>query len=287
MPHPGIYFGTAGVPHSTEKYSSAAGIARISALGLEAMELQFVQRVSMGEESAHQVRQAALDHGVRLSAHAPYYINFNSQAAEKVEASGERLLKAARIAALCGAHSVVFHAGYYHDDPPAVVYGRIKERLQALTEQVRAEGLSICLRPETSGRASQFGDLDEVLRLSAEIAGVRPCIDWGHLYARACGVLNGYSAFGTVLDRVQAFLGKGALSDMHLHVQGMAYTRAGERKHLNLGASDLRYEELAQALLDWGVGGTVVCESPNLEEDALLLKQVYRRLRTCVQAGHS
>jgi deoxyribonuclease-4 len=173
---------------------------------------------------------------------------------------------------------VVFHAGYYHDDPPVVVYGRIRERLQALAEQVSAEGLSICLRPETSGRASQFGSLDEVLRLSAEIAGVRPCIDWGHLYARGCGALNGYSAFGAVPDRVQEVLGKGALLDLHLHVQGMAYSQAGEHKHLNLGSSDLCYGELVRALRDWGVAGTVVCESPNLEEDALLLKQVYRQL---------
>jgi len=279
MWEPELCFGTAGVPRSAEKHSSAAGIARISALGLDAMELQFVQRVSMSEKAAAQVRQAASRHGVRLSAHAPYYINLNSHDAEKVSASGERLLRAARIAALCGAHSLVFHAGYYHGDPAAMVYERIKERLQALAEQVRGEGLQICLRPETSGRASQFGNLDEVLCLSAEIAGVRPCLDWGHLYARTAGALNGYTAFGAVLDRVREFLGRGALLDMHLHVQGMAYTRAGERKHLNLEASDLRYEELVQALWDWGVVGTVVCESPNLEQDALLLKQAYRRLR--------
>lgn len=280
MQPPRLCFGTAGIPHSAEKHSSAAGIACISALGLDAMELQFVRRVSMSEKVAGEVRQAALDYGVRLSAHAPYYINLNSHDAEKVRASGERLLLAARIAALCGAHSVVFHAGYYHDDPADVVYGRIKERLQVLAQRVGEEGLRIRLLPETSGRASQFGDLDEVLRLSAEIVGVRPCIDWGHLYARAAGALNGYRAFGAVLDRVQEFLGKDALLDMHLHVQGMAYTRFGERKHLNLGASDLRYEELVLALRDWDVAGTVVCESPNLEEDALLLKQIYRRLES-------
>jgi len=274
-----LFFGTAGIPHSAQKRNSIAGIARVHALGLNAMELQFVRRVAMGENSARNVREAAKENGVRLSAHAPYYINLNSKDADKVEASRERLLKAARVAALCGARNVVFHPAYYHNDRPPVVYGRVKAQLRSIAGQLRDEGLDVCLRPETTGKPSQFGDLDEILQLSAELDGVSPCIDFGHLHARSTGAFNTYAEFGAVLDRVKQFLGEGALQDLHIHLQGMAYTQAGERKHLNLAASDFRYEGLLQALVDWGTSGTVVCESPNLEEDALLLKHTYTRLR--------
>ena len=278
-----LFFGTAGIPHSTEKYGSKAGIARVRALGLGAMELQFVRRVAMGERSAHAVRIAAQEHSVRLSVHAPYYINLNSRDPQKLLASRERLLRAARVAALCGARNVVFHAAFYHGDPPSLVYERIRAQLQWLAARLRDEGLCVCLRPETAGKRSQFGALEEILRLSAETDGVSPCVDFGHLYARTLGAVNGYSEFQAVLDRIARFLGEPALQDMHIHLQGMAHTQAGERRHLNLAASDLRYGELLHALIDRGVSGTVICESPNLEEDALLLKRTYRQL--CARKG--
>jgi deoxyribonuclease-4 len=242
------------------------------------MELQFVRRVSMGEETAQEVCKAARDNRVRLSAHAPYYINLNSRDGEKIEASRQRLIKAARVAALCGAHSVVFHAAYYHDDKPSIVYQRVKAQLQAIVAQLREQDVAVRLRPETSGRPSQFGSLDEILQLSAEVEGLSPCIDFGHLHARTAGAVNAYADFGAVLDKVKKALGSRALLDMHMHLQGMAYTEAGERKHLILAASDMRFEELLQALVDWGVAGTAICESPSLEEDALLLQRTYHRL---------
>ena len=271
-----MLFGTAGVPRSAEKPNSADGIARLRALGLDAMELQFVRRVAMGEQSAQRVREVAEACGIRLSAHAPYYINLNSRDPEKIAASRERLLKAARVAALCGARDVVFHAAYYQQDAPAEVYKRVRAQLESLTAQLRDEGLSICLRPETTGKPSQFGSLEEILRLSAEIDGVSPCIDFGHLHARSTGAFNTYFEFVTVLEEVGQFLGGAALQDMHMHLQGMAYTPAGEHKHLNLSESDLRYRELLQALVDCEVCGTAICESPNLEKDALLLKTTYQ-----------
>ena len=182
------------------------------------------------------------------------------------------------MAAQCGARNLVFHAAFYHDDAPHVVYERVKAQLQSVTEQLRAESVDVCLRPETSGRPSQFGSLEEVLQLSVELQGIRPCIDFGHLHARASGAINTYAEFGSVLARVVEFLDQGALQDMHMHVQGIAYSRAGERKHLILAESDLRYEELLHTWVDWGVSGTAICESPNLEEDALLLQQAYRGL---------
>jgi deoxyribonuclease-4 len=274
-----LLFGTAGIPRSTARRSSVAGIARTHALGLQAMELEFVQRVTMGQQTAQRVGEAAEEHGVRLSVHAPYYINFNSREPEKVRASRERLLSAARVAGWCGARNVVFHASYYHDDPPALVFGRVKAELASLVAQLRDEGVDVCLRPETMGKRSQFGDLREVLQLAAEIDGVGPCIDVGHLHARAAGGVNRYDEFVHILEEVKRQLGESGLQDMHLHVQGMAYTEAGERKHLNLLESDLRYRELVQALADCNVSGTAICESPNLEKDALLLQQAYLRAR--------
>jgi deoxyribonuclease-4 len=77
------------------------------------------------------------------------------------------------------------------------------------------------------------------------------------------------------MESVCSVLGSEALQNMHMHVAGIAYTSAGERKHVVLGDSDMPYLDLLRVLADWRVSGTVICESPNLEEDALLLQATY------------
>ena len=273
----GLLFGTGGVPHSTPKRSSLAGIRQIKELGLDCMELAFVRRVAMGEKTASEVRRAAEEHEVRLSVHAPYYVNLNSHEADKVRASRQRILQAARVGWLCGAQSIVFHPAFYHDDSSEIVYERVRGHLVELIEELRAEGNGSILRPETTGKASQFGTLEELLRLSKEVEGVAPCVDFAHLHART-GADNSYEEFAALLELIEGELGRAGLEDMHIHISGIDYSSAGERKHLNLADADLRYVELLQALRDFEVGGLVICESPSLEEDALLMQRIYRGL---------
>ncbi len=275
-----LLFGTAGVPLSTPKPpSSERGVRRIKELGLGCMELEFVQRVSMGEEAARAVRETAHSLGVVLSVHAPYYINLNSPDREKLEASKSRLLAAARVGWLCGARNVVFHPGFYHDESPREVMRKIRDQIREVREILDSEGIEVVLRPETTGKPSQFGSLEEVIALSQEIKGVAPCVDFAHLHARNGGKLNSYEEFASILRFIRDELGPEALTDMHIHVSGIEYSAKGEREHLNLPESDLRYEELLRALMDYGVKGLVICESPNLEEDALLLQRTWERLR--------
>src|SRR4030042_2569597 len=101
-----LYFGTGGVPHGSPDPSTLAGMEHLARLKLGAMEIEFVQRVSMGEAAARVVADTAKRLGIKLSAHAPYYINFNSHEPEKVNASQGRLLPAAPIGGLCGAQTV-------------------------------------------------------------------------------------------------------------------------------------------------------------------------------------
>jgi len=239
------------------------------------MELEFVQGVKMSRETALTVAEIASKKKIALTAHSPYFINLNAREPEKLKASQERVFQTARIAALCGATSIVFHAAFYLNDPPSKVYEQVKKQLQQITSQLRAEGNRVWVRPEVTGKTSQFGTLEEVLELSAEIEGVSPCIDFAHWYART-GKFNSYDEFTFILKQVESKLGRQALDNMHIHVSGIAYGKSGETKHLNLRESDFNYVEFIHALSDYNVKGLVINESPNLEEDALLLQQTYR-----------
>lgn len=272
-----LIFGTAGVPRSTKASNSVAGIARVRELGLDCMELEFVQGVRMSEKGAVNVLEAARRENIALSVHAPYYINLNSSEEEKLKASMERIYQAARIGSLCGAESIVLHAAFYQKSSREAAYQNVSKALSELAGRLRGESIDAVLRPETMGKRAQFGTLDEVLSLSEEIEGVMPCLDFSHLHARE-GKENSYPEFTSILSKVEDALGKEGLANMHMHVSGIEYDRNGEKKHLTLKESDFNYPELLKALKEFEVKGLVICESPIMEEDALLLKRTYAEL---------
>ncbi|MBI2288131.1 MAG: TIM barrel protein [Chloroflexi bacterium] len=272
-----LLFGTGGAPHSSRTAATIDGIERIAELGLGCMEVEFVQGVRMSEPSARQVAEVAARKDIRLSAHAPYFINFNAHEPEKITASQARLLQTARIASLCGAQSVVVHTAFYLGDPPEKAYGIVKKYLAEVLDQLKRESNRVLIRPEVMGKPSQFGTVEEILDLCTELEGLAPCLDVAHWHARG-GKFNSYPEFAAVLARIGERLGRVALDNIHIHFSGIKYGSKGELKHLNLKESDFQYLELLRALKDYDVKGLIVCESPNLEEDAVLLQETYRSL---------
>ena len=272
-----LLFGTAGIPFSTPGPSTINGIRRVKQLGLQCMELEFVQSVNISREKAPEVKQAALQEDVVLTCHGPYYINLNAKENIKKEQSKHRIVTAATRAWECGAWSVAFHLGFYLGQEKKAVYKTVKEELQKAMNILRDNSIPITVRAETTGKGSQFGDADELIALSSEVENVLPCIDFAHLHARSGGKENTYEEFTAVLQSVEKTLGKEALKNMHIHLAGIAYSEKGERNHLNLQESDMNYKTLAQAWKDFKIAGTVICESPNIEQDALLLQREYTK----------
>ena len=269
-----VLFGTAGVPHSSSEQSTVSGIERIRQLGLDCLEIMFVKGNNMGHDTANKIRLKAAALGISVSAHAPYSINLNSPERGQRLASQERLLNSARLAALCGARNMVFHAGYYGMSSPERAYETIRTNLKEIVSILRSERNPLILRAETMGKRSQFGSLEEVLFLCRDVQGVLPCLDFSHIFARE-GAANSYLHFHRILSKLEKKLGRPALKNVHIHVSGIHFGAKGELKHLNFQESAFRYDDWVQALRDAGAEGTVICESPNLETDALMLKNLY------------
>ena len=160
-------------------------------------------------------------------------------------------------------------------DDPVKVYERIKEGIKKIVNEVKEYDNKIWIRPEISGKKSQFGNLKEVLDISKEVEQVMPCIDFSHFHARENGLYNSYKEFSSVLEEIEKYLGKEGLNNMHIHVSGIEYGEKGEKNHLNLQESDLNYKELVKAWKDFKIRGVVISESPNIEKDALLLQKEY------------
>ncbi|MFH1586427.1 MAG: TIM barrel protein [Candidatus Diapherotrites archaeon] len=271
-----ILFGTAGIPCSTKKQDTVSGIERVAELGLGAMELEFVYGVNMGLELAAEVRKVAEKQDISLSVHAPYYINLNAKERAKLEASKKRILDSARIGAAAGAKIIVAHPGFYLGMGSEIAYVSVEGALMKIDEQLKHEGIEIKIGLETTGKGSQFGSLEEIATLSNEIDSVYPVIDFSHLHARGVGCLKEKKDFIKALGTVD----KKFLKDAHFHCSGIKFTEKGERKHLNFddAGNTLNYKLAIEALKESGVSGTVICESPNLEEDALKMQKYLRKI---------
>ncbi len=272
-----LLFGTAGIPITTLKRSSINGIKRVRELGLDAMELEFVYGVKMSETLAQKIKVVAKQENVSLTAHGPYYINLNSHKREIVQASINRIIKAARITKIAGGKSLTFHAATYGGAKPESVYETVRSHLSIIVKILQEEGNDVWIRPETTGKQSQFGTLNEIIKLSQEIEQILPNIDFAHLNARTNGKSNRYEHFETVLNTLETGLGREILDNMHIHVSGIEYSPKGERRHTTLLESDINYEELVKSWNDYRIKGIVISESPNIEFDALLLKKLMNR----------
>jgi deoxyribonuclease-4 len=274
-----IRFGTVGSPQTTPQSGTAAAIEHTRLLGLNHLEIAWVQSVRVSDETCAAIKAVAEQHEITLSIHAPYYINLNSQTADLMRKSDERLLAAARKGYLAGARDIVFHPGSYHDQSPDQVYERAREKLLEIRQILDDEGVDVILRPETMGKKAMFGTLEEIVQLSRDIPGVLPCIDFAHLHART-GALNSYEEFSAILATVEEHLGRAGLDSLHAHMSGIEFGPRGEKNHLPLNEADLHYRDLLQALVDQDVRGTIAVEAPEPFHvaDALTIQATYRRL---------
>jgi deoxyribonuclease-4 len=274
-------FGTVGSPLSTPKKpgGTPGGILRLRELKLDALELAWVQSVRVSDETCAVIKSTAAEAKLSLSVHAPYYINLNAQTQDMWQASRDRLLAAARAGYKAGATDIIFHPGSYMKAEPTAVNKLAVQRLADVAAQLKTEGIHVILRPETMGKSAMLGTLEETIEWSRTIEGVLPCIDFAHLHARAGdGSFNSYKEFSAALKLVKDGLGKRGLQSLHIHLSGIDYGPKGEKKHLPLKEADLKYKELFRALIDIKARGRILCESPLMEEDALVIQKAYRGL---------
>ncbi len=271
-----MLFGTAGIPISSKKRDSINGIKRVKELGLGAMELEFVRGVNMGKETAEFVKKAAEKEEIMLSVHAPYYINLNSKESAKVEASKKRIMDSAYIGELCGAKIVTFHPAYFQKMNEKEVLEKVANVLSEMTKEIEKKEWDIKLAPETTGKSSQVGSLKETIVLCKKVKGLLPMIDWSHLHARDNGRFKSEKDFEKAIEEIPEKYRK----FLHMHASGIRFGEKGERNHLEMEDENnsFNYKWFLNALHKKNVLGRIICESPNIEGDALLMQKYWETL---------
>jgi len=264
-------FGPAGYPQRSKHPEDALNI--IKEMGLDALEMEFVRGARISEAKAKEIGRMAKDRDIRLSAHAPYFVSFNSDTPETREKSIPWVIDTVRAAGSLGAYVVVIHAASYGKEPlkatSSVIDGLIRCREIMDDENIR----DVTLGLETMGRPATWGTLKEISEVMDNVEGIRPVLDVAHVHARYGGCLRTEGDMRSLLDEFFPLAG-----DMpHFHISCIEYTAKGEKMHLPLSAKDPDMSILAGILSDTDRDCTFICESPLLEEDAAAFKTMFSR----------
>lgn len=244
-----------GTPACCRGEKPEAWLGWLSEQGLDE-EIQFSRNIYLNVAQARALGELAKSLNVELSVHAPYYINLANP--EKLAASRKRILDSAERAKAMGASIVVVHAGYY---------GKDKEKATALINKnctELAEQCPVTLGIETMGRQAQFGTIEEINAICSEASNAMPVLDFAHIYARNSGTID----YAELLDKAKHY------RHLHCHFTGVAFSKGNERHHLPVLSKSPDFEPLANEIKKRKLDITIVCESPYLERDALILKRM-------------
>jgi deoxyribonuclease-4 len=272
-----IYLGPAGIPTACKGQTTLAGIKCVAELGLNSMEVEFVRGVWMSNETARQSGWVAKELGILLSVHCPYFINLCSREPEKLEASKRRILDSVERAFYMGADVAVFHPGFYSGLAPEAAFEAVEGACRDMFDRMKEKKINgVRLGLETTGKVSQFGTLDETIKICRKLKGCTPVVDFAHIYARQAGRID----YMWVFEKLKPL----KLKHLHAHFTGMEWTPAkapwegNERRHLELKANKPPFEPLAREVLKRKVNITLISESPILEQDSLEMKRVFEKL---------
>lgn len=277
-------FGTAGSPTAflEEKGASSRRLpVWLQARGLDAFEYQCGKGVTVGEKTARQIGEEARRAHVTLSLHAPYFINPANGDPVQREKNLSYVLAACQAADWMEARRVVVHTGAVMKRSRHEALAVAKESFLLMRRACDEAGFAhILLCPETMGKINQLGDLEEVLELCTLHEGLLPCVDFGHLYARSLGKLEGEEAVVQMLDRMEEVLGLERATVFHSHFSQIEYTlKGGEARHLTFDQEEFGpdFAPLGREIARRGWGPTVICESAGTQDrDAITMRDSYR-----------
>ncbi len=278
-----LNFGPAGFGNTilnipkNSKNPTADAILKVSKIGLSAMELEFVRSVYLKNslpEKLKTIKSNAINSNVNLSIHAPYFINLNAKEEHKVINSHKYILNSLNIGQQIGARVIVCHIGYFLKEEPKKVLETISNEISLIKDKFKG---NVKLGIELTGKKTQVGSIEEIFYfLDKHPNFVMPVIDFAHQHARENGFFKDKKNISLFFEKLKSY--PKMFKDMHIHMSGIAYTEKGEKNHLPFREADFPYKDILAHLKNNNAKGTVICESPEIVEDALFLKEVYENL---------
>lgn len=248
-------------------------------MGLDAFEYSFGRGVLMSEEKALSIGKAFSENNVKISVHAPYYINFSNPDPEMIDKSIGYVIKSAEMVGLMGGNRIIIHPATQGKDTRENAFARALDNFKKLTDVIYATGMDNLLYcPETMGKYAQLGTVEEITEICKIDKIYVPTVDFGHVNSREGGSLKSKEDFIKRLQFMIDELGYDRMKHFHVHFSKIQYGAKGEIRHLNFDDEVYgpEFEPLADALIDLKLEPVIICESAGMQDvDALYMKNYY------------
>lgn len=276
------YFGPSG--NETKFYDSGHKSSLempeyLNGMNLNAYEYQCSKGVKISQTMAEKLGENSKKYNVRLSIHAPYYINPATDDEEKRARGIKYITDTMQAAKHMGADRIVVHSGGCAKMARETALEFAKKTLRLALSEADSLGLGdVHICPETMGKINQLGNLEEVVEMCRIDDRLIPAIDFGHLNARGLGSLKCFDDYMHIFNTIENYLGSDRLKSFHSHYSRIEFTAGGEKKHHTL--DDVRYgpefEPIAEIIARKNLHPTIICESNGtMAQDAVRLRNMY------------
>lgn len=217
------------------------------------------------------IGKVAKELDVRLSVHTPHYMEL-TKTGKPAEDSIRHLKWAVLLADALQADTVVTYLGIYDKDREESIENTVKS-IQKVRNWIKRNRMRIRIGIETSGWQDVAGSLDEVLEICSKIHMTMPVLNFGHIHSREGGSLNTKDDFTEIFERTKKY----AKDGYYVHFSGVEHQKGFERQYTPIKRGDLKFEPLAESIIENDIDLTIISSSPLLEHDAQYMKVLYER----------
>ena len=253
----------------------------LKSIGLSAYEYSFGRGITLNDETAIELGKQAKEHGIEVSIHAPYYINFANPDDDMAEKSYMYVINSLEKLKLIGGKRLVVHPASCGKLNREEAVELTKKRLHILKDKLIELGYDdylICL--ETMGKPAQIGTYKEVIDMYTISQNYIPPLDFGHINALTHGSLKTEDDYREIIDYLFKTLGEEKAKKVHIHFSKIEYGDKGEIRHLTLADEKYgpEFEPLARVLKEYNMEPVVISESSEImAHDAKILKEIYEK----------
>ncbi len=227
--------------------------------------------VASDYEKLRFIGRVAKELDIKLSIHTPHYMEL-TKGGKAGEESIRYLMWAATMADALQAGPLVTYLGMYDGDEGESIERAIKN-LKRLRNWLKRNKIKVKIGIETSGWRDVAGTLDEILEICSKVQSMRPVLNFGHIHSREGGTLNTREDFKAVLEKAKKYSREG----YYTHFTGVEHKDGYEKQYTPIKRGDLKFEPLADVIMNNDMDITIISSSPLIEHDAMYMKILVER----------
>jgi deoxyribonuclease-4 len=221
------------------------------------------------------IKEIGAELDIFFSVHTPYYIDLIGKG-EIAQKSQDNIRWCGLLAHEMGGDVVVTHMGMYGTYSKKKAQEKVIEHVRGLRDWYKRRGVEAKIGLETSGKQEVFGSLDEIIAVCKRVSNVIPVLNFAHIHAREKGSLKKKDDFQAIFDKLTKVMD----DNFYIHFSGVEHEDGNEKRYTPVKRGDLRFEPLAESILDTNKNMRIISDSPLLEHDAMYMKVILERVLT-------